>query len=73
MKLQRTVFQRESSYFHHYKDLSEGEAIQVARGIWQQINLPNLLDNIAPTRGRARIVLRKGEQHQIEEISVRQT
>ncbi len=73
VKLQRTVFQRESSYFHHYKDLSEGEAIQVARGIWQQINLPNLLDNIAPTRGRARIVLRKGEQHQIEEISVRQT
>ncbi|QIL83754.1 type I pantothenate kinase [Diaphorobacter sp. HDW4A] len=73
VKLQRTIFQRESSYFHHYKDLSEGEAIQVARGIWQQINLPNLLDNIAPTRGRARIVLRKGEQHQIEEISVRQT
>lgn len=73
VKLQRTVFQRESSYFHHYKDLSEAEAIQVARGIWQQINLPNLLDNIAPTRGRARIVLRKGEQHQIEEISVRQT
>lgn len=73
LKLQRTVFQRPSSYFHHYKDLSEGEATQVARSIWQQINLPNLLDNIAPTRGRARIALRKGAQHQIEEISVRQT
>ncbi|WP_226858429.1 type I pantothenate kinase [Diaphorobacter aerolatus] len=73
LKLQRTVFQRETSYFHHYKDLSESEATQVARGIWQQINLPNLLDNIEPTRGRARIVLRKGEKHQIEEISVRQT
>ncbi len=73
LKLQKTVFQRPSSYFHHYKDLSEGEATQVARDIWQQINLPNLLDNIAPTRGRARILLRKGAQHKIEEISVRQT
>ncbi|WP_313298958.1 type I pantothenate kinase [Diaphorobacter sp.] len=73
LKLQRTVFQRATSYFHHYKDLSEGEAVQVARGIWQQINLPNLLDNIAPTRGRARVVLRKGERHLIEEVSIRQT
>jgi len=73
LKLQRTVFQREASYFHHYKDLTSAEAAKVARDIWRRINLPNLVENIEPTRRRARVVMRKGPDHRVEEIWLRQT
>jgi len=51
MLLQRTVFQRPSSYFHHYKDLSAEETEATARTIWREINLSNLQENIRPTQG----------------------
>ncbi|HEY0931538.1 MAG TPA: type I pantothenate kinase [Gemmatimonas sp.] len=73
LKLQRTVFQREASYFHHYKDLTPEAAAKVAHDIWRRINLPNLVENIEPTRRRARVVMRKGRDHRIEEIWLRQT
>jgi type I pantothenate kinase len=73
LKLQRTVFQRETSFFHHYRDLTPAAAANVARDIWRRINLPNLLENIAPTRRRARVVVRKDSDHQIEEVWLRQT
>lgn len=73
LKLQRTVFQRETSYFHHYKDLEPDVARNVARDIWQRINLPNLIENIAPTRRRARVVMHKGRNHRIEQVWLRQT
>ena len=44
----------------------------MARGIWHGINLPNLVDNIEPTRRWARVVMRKGESHRIEEVWLRQ-
>jgi type I pantothenate kinase len=72
LKLQRTVFQRETSFFHHYKDLTPEAARDVARAIWRRINLPNLTDNIEPTRRRARVVLRKGASHRVEEVWLRQ-
>ncbi len=70
--LQRTVFQNPTSYFHHYRDLSEDEAREVARGIWRQINLVNLRENIQPTRERANVVLRKRQDHSVGEIWLRQ-
>ena len=42
LRLRETVFRNESSYFHRYSELSETEAIQTARQIWEQINLKNL-------------------------------
>lgn len=71
--LQRTVFQKPSSYFHHFKDLSEAEAVETARRIWHDINLPNLRDNIRPTRERARLVVRKGPTHTVDEIWLRRS
>ena len=38
---------------------------------WQEINLPNLRDNILPTRSRADLILRKGPSHAIEEVDLR--
>jgi len=69
--LQRTAFQQPGSYFHHYKDLTESEARDIARGIWRDINLPNLTTNIRPNRERARLVVRMDPSHAVEEIWLR--
>lgn len=66
--LQRTVFQRPTSYFHHFKDLQPAEARKTGQGIWRSINLPNLLQNIQPTRERASVILRKGPSHAVKEV-----
>jgi type I pantothenate kinase len=70
--LQRTAFQRPTSYFHHYKDLPPEAAREVAGGIWRDINQINLRQNILPTRERAHVVLRKGADHAIEQVWLRQ-
>ncbi|MFN4090238.1 MAG: type I pantothenate kinase [Alphaproteobacteria bacterium] len=69
--LQRTAFSRETSYFHHYKDLPDAEARRVARRIWREINRLNLRENILPTRERANLVLRKRRDHTIGEVRLR--
>jgi type I pantothenate kinase len=72
LKLQRTVFQDPSSYFHHYKDLDADQAREVALGIWRDINRANLRENILPSRERAHVVLRKRPDHGIGEVWLRQ-
>lgn len=69
--LQATVFQRPTSYFHHYRDLLPNETRMVARDIWQSTNLPNLIRNIRPTRERADLVICKGESHAVESVWLR--
>jgi len=71
-KLQRTVFQNPSSYFHHYKDLDAEQSREVALGIWRDINLANLRENILPSRERAHVVLRKRPDHAVGEVWLRQ-
>jgi type I pantothenate kinase len=66
--LQRTVFQRPTSYFHHFKDLRPAEVRKTGQEIWRSINLPNLLQNILPTRERASAILRKSESHAVREV-----
>src|SRR5271170_3664168 len=66
--LQRTVFQRPTSYFHHFKDLRTAEVRKTGQEIWRSINLPNLLQNIQPTRERASVILRKGQSHAVKEV-----
>lgn len=73
LKLQRTAFQNPASYFHHYKDLGVGGATHVALGIWRDINLVNLRENILPSRTRADLVLRKGRDHGINEVWLKRT
>lgn len=70
-KLRETAFQDPSSYFRRYTQVSEEEALDYARGIWRTINLPNLEQNIAPTRGRASLILRKGPDHTVQRLSLR--
>ncbi len=72
LRLQRTVFQNPSSYFHHYRDLDEPRAREVAAGIWRDINGLNLRENILPSRERANVVLRKRLDHSVGEVWLRQ-
>ncbi|KOG89093.1 type I pantothenate kinase [Streptomyces varsoviensis] len=70
-KLRATAFQDPSSYFRRYTQVSEEEALDYARRNWRTINKPNLLENVAPTRGRASLVLRKGPDHKVRRLSLR--
>ena len=70
--LQRTAFQKPDSYFRRYRDLDPDEAQRVSGRIWEEINGMNLRENILPTRERARVVLRKGPDHAVREVWLRQ-
>jgi type I pantothenate kinase len=71
LTLQRGAFADPKSYFHRFAGLSEAEALELARDYWQRINMPNLEQNIRPTRSRARLVLRKGADHSVTSVLLR--
>ncbi len=71
MRLRETAFRDPRSFFSKYATLTDEEAVQTAKGIWHRINLPNLQENILPTRPRADLVLTKGASHRIERVALR--
>jgi type I pantothenate kinase len=71
MRLRETAFRDPRSFFQRYAELPEDEALKIATGLWERINLPNLEENILPTRPRASLILRKGASHLIEEVALR--
>ncbi|PLP56219.1 type I pantothenate kinase [Mesorhizobium loti] len=71
MRLRETAFRNPESFFHRYSQLSETAARAIAEGLWANINLKNLRENILPTRPRADLILRKGANHLVEEVALR--
>ncbi len=71
LSLQRGAFTDPDSYFHRYAQLTEAEAKETAQDFWQRINLPNLEENIRPTRSRATLVLRKAANHAVSTVLLR--
>jgi type I pantothenate kinase len=71
IKLRDTVFRDPDSYFHQYASLGESDARQVAARLWHQINGVNRRENIAPTRGRAHLILLKGRHHLVQQVHLR--
>ncbi|MDU5370618.1 MAG: type I pantothenate kinase [Enterobacter sp.] len=71
LKFREGAFTDPDSYFHHYAQLSEEEAINVATGLWNEINYVNLKENILPTRERASLILTKSEKHAVDQIRLR--
>ena len=71
MKLRDTVFRNPDSFFRHFADLTHDEAVETAKSIWRDINGKNLRENIAPTKSRAALLLRKGLDHRVTEVSLR--
>lgn len=71
MKFREGAFAKPGSYFSHYTQLGDQEAIAKAENIWKSINGLNLEQNILPTRERAHLILRKGADHMVEEVLLR--
>ncbi|MCG8654497.1 type I pantothenate kinase [Yimella sp. NH-Cas1] len=69
--LRQTAFADPDSYFHRYASLTDEQAVDRANQIWEEINLPNLVENVAPTRSRATLVLSKGGDHGVSRVSLR--
>lgn len=71
LTLQKGAFANPQSYFHRYSSLSEADARREASRIWSEVNEPNLIHNIAPTRPRASLILRKEADHRVHSILLR--
>nr|WP_235215498.1 type I pantothenate kinase [Phaeacidiphilus oryzae] len=70
-KLRETAFTDPNSYFRWLTKVPEAEALEYRRQVWQHTNLPNLTENVAPTRGRSTLILRKGADHKVQRVSLR--
>jgi len=71
LSLRKTAFRDPSSYFHRYAAIDDDEAVAIAEGLWNRINLLNLRENILPTRPRADLILVKKEDHSVEGVALR--
>jgi type I pantothenate kinase len=71
LTLRETVFRDPRSYFHRYASLDREQAVQTAQGIWADINGVNLVENIMPTRERARLLLEKGPDHAVRRVRLK--
>ncbi len=71
LKLRASAFSNPDSYFRRYASLDDDVAMAVADEFWTNINEPNLIENIRPTRARATLVLRKGADHNVQKVLLR--
>ncbi|MBF4547744.1 MULTISPECIES: type I pantothenate kinase [Corynebacterium] len=71
LKLRDTSFQQPGNHFEGFAGMDDAEAAYAARELWQTINLPNLVENILPTRVRASLVLRKDYDHTVQRVRMR--
>lgn len=71
LKFRQGAFSDPDSYFHHYSKLPEAEAVQIATGLWNEINGLNLKENILPTRERASLIMTKSANHAVESVRLR--
>jgi len=69
--LRHTAFNDPASYFRQFTQIPEDEAMALADQIWETTNGPNLRRNIQPTRDRAKVVIGKGPDHDVEWIRIR--
>ena len=69
--LRESSFADPDSFFRHYAALTDDESEQTARYIWATINGRNLRENIAPTRERASLIVRKERDHRVSQVSLR--
>ncbi len=69
--LRESAFTDPKSFFRRLAEMPADEAERFGLWAWDSINLPNLRDNILPTRSRADLVLRKGGNHAVEEVRLR--
>ena len=71
LALRQGAFSNPSSFFNVFAGLSDTEAVERAMGFWDAINLPNLRENVEPTKHRATLVLKKAADHAVETVLLR--
>jgi type I pantothenate kinase len=71
MQLRDTAFRDPAAYFHKFSLISDKEAREIARSIWENTNLKNLRQNILPTRQRADVILHKASNHHVNQVKLR--
>ena len=71
LRLRETAFRNPESYFHQFASWSLEECEVRAEMIWAEINGKNLRENILPTRERARLIIKKGPDHKMQQIYLR--
>ncbi|GAA3763862.1 type I pantothenate kinase [Microbacterium kribbense] len=71
LSLRQGAFSNPNSFFKVFAELSDEDARSRALGFWNETNLPNLEENVLPTRHRATLVLRKGPNHAVEKVQLR--
>ncbi|KRA26139.1 type I pantothenate kinase [Microbacterium sp. Root61] len=71
LALKNSAFSNPNSFFRVFAELNDEEAVQTALQFWNDINLPNLEENVLPTRHRATLVLQKGPDHAVETVLLR--
>jgi type I pantothenate kinase len=71
LRLREEALEDESAYFHRFARLSAQEAKELALRVWDEIDHPNLKENIEPTKDRARLILEKGPDHSIRSVRLR--
>lgn len=71
LALRQSAFSNASSYFNVFAHLTDDEAVATAMGYWNDINMPNLIENVMPTKHRATLVLNKGADHGVETVMLR--
>ncbi|MST49574.1 type I pantothenate kinase [Mobiluncus holmesii] len=70
-QLRATAFRDPNSFFREIASWSDEEAEQHARQIWRDVNLKNLIENVAPTRSRATLILEKSADHRVHRLHLR--
>jgi type I pantothenate kinase len=71
LALRRGAFSNPSSFFNVFAHLTDDEAVTTALGFWNEINLPNLEENVLPTKHQAKLVLEKGANHAVQRVLLR--
>ncbi|MFT4135438.1 type I pantothenate kinase [Microbacterium sp.] len=71
LALRQGAFSNPNSFFTVFAQLSDQEAVRTALGFWNEINLPNLRENVEPTKHRATLVLKKAADHTVETVRLR--
>lgn len=71
LRLREEAIGDSTTYFHRFAELSVQQATEMALRVWDEIDHPNLIENIEPTRDRARLILEKGQDHSVRSVRLR--
>lgn len=71
MKFRELAMKKPDDFFYQFCHMTMEEAMKFASRVWQEVNSLNLEQNILPYKYRANCILKKGAQHQVNEVMLR--